>query len=38
VLFGIFTLPLVLDSLFPLWDDRNQTLHEKVVSSVVVRQ
>jgi uncharacterized RDD family membrane protein YckC len=37
VAFGIFYLPLLLDYLWPLWDDRNQTLHDKVVSSVVVR-
>ena len=36
-LFGIFTLPLILDYLWPLWDDRNQTLHDKAVSTVVVR-
>ena len=36
-LFGIFTLPLILDYLWPLWDDRNQTLHDKVPSTVVVR-
>jgi uncharacterized RDD family membrane protein YckC len=27
----------VVDMLFPLWDKKNQTLHDKVVSSVVVR-
>jgi uncharacterized RDD family membrane protein YckC len=36
-LFGIFTLPLILDFLWPLWDGRNQTLHDKMVSSVVAR-
>jgi uncharacterized RDD family membrane protein YckC len=37
VVFGIFYLPLLLDYLWPLWDRQNQTLHDKVVSSVVVR-
>ena len=36
-IFSIFTFPLVLDYLFPLWDSRNQALHDKVVSSIVVR-
>ena len=35
--FAIFTLPLLLDYLFPLWDGRNQSLHDKVASSIVVR-
>jgi uncharacterized RDD family membrane protein YckC len=35
--FGIFTIPLILDYLFPLWDSRKQSLHDKVVGSVVVR-
>jgi uncharacterized RDD family membrane protein YckC len=35
--FGIFTVPLILDYLFPLWDSRKQSLHDKVVGSVVVR-
>jgi uncharacterized RDD family membrane protein YckC len=38
-LVGSFTvgiLPL-LDYLWPLWDKRNQTLHDKVVGSVVIR-
>ena len=36
-LFGWFTIPLILDYLFPLWDGRNQTLHDKVANSIVVR-
>ncbi len=36
-LFGIFQVPLLLDYLFPLWDGRNQTLHDKVANSIVVR-
>ena len=27
----------LVDGLFPLWDDRKQSIHDKVVSSVVVR-
>lgn len=37
VVFGIFILPLVVDYLWPLWDGKNQALHDKVVGSVVVR-
>ena len=38
VVFGIlFYVPLVLDCLGPLWDARNQSLHDKVAESVVVR-
>jgi uncharacterized RDD family membrane protein YckC len=35
--FGIFYIPAVLDYLWPLWDSRNQTLHDKVANSIVVR-
>lgn len=35
--FGIFTFPLIIDYLWPLWDSRNQTLHDKAASTVVVR-
>jgi uncharacterized RDD family membrane protein YckC len=27
----------LLDLLWPLWDERNQTLHDKIVKSYVVR-
>ncbi|HEV3479992.1 MAG TPA: RDD family protein [Gaiellaceae bacterium] len=37
VLFSFFFIPLLLDYLWPLWDTKNQALHDKVVSSVVVR-
>jgi uncharacterized RDD family membrane protein YckC len=37
VAFGILYLPLLLDYLWPLWDKENQTLHDKVATSVVVR-
>ncbi len=33
----IFYLPLLLDVLWPLWDERNQTLHDKIVSTYVVK-
>ena len=37
VVFGIFVIPALLDYLWPLWDRKNQALHDKVVGSVVVR-
>jgi uncharacterized RDD family membrane protein YckC len=30
-------LPLLLDLLFPLWDDRAQSLHDKIAGTIVVR-
>jgi uncharacterized RDD family membrane protein YckC len=36
--FAVFTLlavVLIVDLLFPLWDDRHQALHDKVASSSV---
>jgi uncharacterized RDD family membrane protein YckC len=35
--FGIFFVPIFLDYLWPLWDPKNQALHDKVVGSLVVR-
>jgi uncharacterized RDD family membrane protein YckC len=35
--FGIFYIPALLDYLWPLWDSRNQSLHDKVANSIVVR-
>ena len=35
--FGLISCVSLLDVLWPLWDDRNQTLHDKVVSSIAVR-
>ena len=35
--FGLFFVPLLLDYLWPLWDTKNQSLHDKVVGSLVVR-
>jgi uncharacterized RDD family membrane protein YckC len=37
VLFSIFFIPILLDYLWPLWDQKNQALHDKVVGSSVVR-
>jgi uncharacterized RDD family membrane protein YckC len=37
VVFGIFYIPALLDYLWPLWDSRNQSLHDKVVNSIVVK-
>ena len=35
--FALFILPIVFDYLWPLWDRKNQALHDKVVGSVVVK-
>ena len=35
--FGVFIIPLLLDYLWPLWDEKNQALHDKVVGSIVVK-
>ena len=35
--FSLFILPIFLDYLWPLWDRKNQALHDKVVGSVVVK-
>jgi uncharacterized RDD family membrane protein YckC len=37
ILWIAFYLPGILDLLFPLWDQRKQTLHDKAVRSVVVQ-
>lgn len=38
VLFWIvLILPWFLDMLFPLWDSRNQTLHDKMAGTVVIK-
>jgi uncharacterized RDD family membrane protein YckC len=36
-LLGIFSLPLLLAYLWPLWDKRNQTLYDKMTSTVVAK-
>jgi uncharacterized RDD family membrane protein YckC len=35
--FGIIPLLPLLDGLWPLWDGRNQTLHDKAAGRIVVR-
>jgi uncharacterized RDD family membrane protein YckC len=37
VLLLLYTVPAIVDHLWPLWDKRNQTLHDKAARSVVVR-
>ena len=34
---ALFVLPLLLAYLWPLWDTRNQTLYDKMASTIVVR-
>ena len=36
---GVFLggLPMLLDLLFPLWDDKSQSLHDKIAGTIVVR-
>ena len=34
---AFFFLPWIIDMLFPLWDPKNQTLHDKVTRTVVVK-
>ena len=36
-LLGIFSLPLLLAYLWPLWDERNQTLYDKMASTLVTK-
>jgi uncharacterized RDD family membrane protein YckC len=36
-LWYLAVIPWILDGLWPLWDPRRQTLHDKVAGSVVVR-
>ncbi len=37
VLAAALIIPWVIDMLFPLWDGRNQTIHDKSVGSLVIR-
>lgn len=37
VLVILFVIPWVLDILWPLWDRQNQTLHDKIAGTVVLR-
>jgi uncharacterized RDD family membrane protein YckC len=34
---GLFVVPLLLAYLWPLWDERNQTLYNKLVDTAVVK-
>jgi uncharacterized RDD family membrane protein YckC len=33
----LFVIPWIVDMLYPLWDPRRQTLHDKVADTVVIR-
>lgn len=37
ICYFFFLIPAILDNLWPLWDKRKQTWHDKVADSVVVR-
>jgi uncharacterized RDD family membrane protein YckC len=37
-LFWTFWIPGILDALWPLWDTKKQTFHDKIVRSLVVRE
>jgi uncharacterized RDD family membrane protein YckC len=37
LMFVILIVPWVLDMLFPLWDARRQTLHDKLTNTVVLK-
>lgn len=37
ILFVVLFVPWILDMLFPLWDARHQTLHDKLSKTVVVK-
>ncbi len=34
---ALFLIPLLIDLLFPAWDPRRQTLHDKITNTVVIR-
>jgi uncharacterized RDD family membrane protein YckC len=34
---GLFSLPLLLSYLWPLWDSRKETLHDKMAGTIVTR-
>jgi uncharacterized RDD family membrane protein YckC len=36
-LLGILAIPLLVSYLWPLWDERNQTLHDKMANTIVVK-
>jgi uncharacterized RDD family membrane protein YckC len=37
VLWVALVIPGLIDVLFPLWDPRHQTLHDKAAGSIVLR-
>ena len=37
ILFVLFFIPGLIDLLWPLWDDKNQSLHDKAAGTLVVR-
>jgi uncharacterized RDD family membrane protein YckC len=37
ILWFLYSVPAVVDHLWPLWDKRNQSLHDKAARSVVIR-
>lgn len=37
VLIFLLIIPWVVDMLFPLWDQRRQTLHDKITNTVVIK-
>ena len=37
LMFGLLPFAWVVDGLWPLWDARNQALHDKLASTVVIR-
>jgi uncharacterized RDD family membrane protein YckC len=36
IMYVFFVIPWIVDMLWPLWDNRNQTLHDKVSNTAVV--
>jgi len=34
---ALFVIPVIIDLLFPAWDPRHQTLHDKVTNTVVIK-
>jgi uncharacterized RDD family membrane protein YckC len=35
--FSFLVVPIILDYLWPLWDRENQTLHDKIAGTVVLK-
>jgi uncharacterized RDD family membrane protein YckC len=35
--FALLIVPWIIDMLFPLWDQRRQTLHDKIANTVVIK-